>query len=577
MSEGHSRGHIVVFGFRGVARRIVHQLTAAGQDVVVVEADPSAAELATMSRYGAQFVESYRQTQETLDDAQVGQARAVVCAFNDDVQNIEVALLVRKRSPGARIVIQMANPAVGRALTGVATPGAVLQVAELAAPSFVEATINRTTHELDIDGHRFIVATHASEVSGTFRQLWGDLAPIAISGPDGTQARACPRRDDEVRVGDEVTLMGSPADFAAAGLTPLIVTGSRTGRSLRVRLREGISATINLLDTPLRIVVALLGALAALSFVFLLIGYREPDGTRMSGLDAVYFTAETIATVGFGDFYFRDQDDWLRIWAIVIILLGATLIAVATALLTNALVSRSLAQSIGRQRVTGMRGHIVLVGLGSVGSRVASELHDAGYEVAVIDSGEGQRFVPQMRSLGIPVLIGDATLAQTLDAAQVGRAQGVVIVTSDDLINIEVGLAAHDVLHGRDIPVVLRIFGRTVARELGDYVDAGTPRSIAELSAPWFVGAALGLDVLGTFYVGSSPFMAARVTITAGGPLDGTTVDRLGDRMRVVAIERLGAHGSLEYPPRRTTQLHGGDMAYLVGHHEVLFDVLQRA
>ena len=162
MADGAQRGHIVVFGFRGVARRIVHQLTSAGQDVVVVESDPTPAELATMSRYGASYVESYRQTQQTLDDAAIDEARAVVCAFNDDVRNIEVALLVRKRAPGTRVVVQMANPAVGRALQGVATPGAVLQVAELAAPSFVETTISRTTHEVDFGGREFVVSTLTS-------------------------------------------------------------------------------------------------------------------------------------------------------------------------------------------------------------------------------------------------------------------------------------------------------------------------------------------------------------------------------------------------------------------------------
>ena len=39
--------------------------------------------------------------------------------------------------------------------------------------------------------------------------------------------------------------------------------------------------------------------------------------------------------------------------------------------------------------------------------------------MAIIDGGEGQRFIPQMREAGIPVLIGDATLPETQDAAGV--------------------------------------------------------------------------------------------------------------------------------------------------------------
>ena len=36
----------------------------------------------------------------------------------------------------------------------------------------------------------------------------------------------------------------------------------------------------------------------------------------MTLLDAVYFTVETIATVGYGDFSFAEQASWLRVYAI---------------------------------------------------------------------------------------------------------------------------------------------------------------------------------------------------------------------------------------------------------------------
>ena len=34
----------------------------------------------------------------------------------------------------------------------------------------------------------------------------------------------------------------------------------------------------------------------------------------MSWADALYFTASTVATVGYGDFSFIDQRTWLRLW-----------------------------------------------------------------------------------------------------------------------------------------------------------------------------------------------------------------------------------------------------------------------
>ena len=50
----------------------------------------------------------------------------------------------------------------------------------------------------------------------------------------------------------------------------------------------------------------------------------------------------------------------------------------------------------------------------------------------------------------------------------------------------------------------------------------------------------------------------------------------LSARIRVVAIERAGAHGALEHPPRRDTRLAAGDDAYLAGPYEELLALLRR-
>ncbi|MCX6433319.1 MAG: NAD-binding protein [Actinobacteria bacterium] len=570
------RGHVVVFGFHGVGRRVVRQLANAGQQVIVVDPDADPTEQEDLQRWGVTYLVGYGLSQDTLHVACVGSALAVLCVTDDDVRNIRLALLVRDISPDVRIVVRMANASVGKALSSVTQPGAVLNVAELASMSFVETAVQRTTHAITLCGTEFSVATLPSPTSGTFGLLWGELAPIAVQPADGSPIQSGPSLDHEVQPGDLVTLLGTEQAFREAGLEPERDTLTAIGPTFRRRVKEALAAMSDAVDRPFRIAFAVLSALALLSVTVLTVGYEEPDGSRMSVLDAVYFTAETIATVGFGDFYFRDQGTWLRIWAIVLILLGATLVALATALLTNALVSRRLAQSLGRQRVTGMEGHIVVIGLGAVGSKVAMDLHDAGYEVAVIDSGEGQRFVPQMRAAGIPVLIGDATLPETQAAAGIHRAAGVAVLTSDDLVNIETGLAVRGVVGDRPVPIALRVFSKNLARVIGTGLDAGIARSIAELSSPWFVGAALGVDVLGTFYVGSALFIAVRLPVPAGGGLDGAAIRDLRTTTSIVAVQPAGAE-DLHFPPRPDTVLCAGDSVYLIGQYEDLLDLLQRA
>ncbi len=78
-----------------------------------------------------------------LDRAGLARARAVVCAERTEVQTLETALLVSERRPDIRVVVQLANAAVGAAVSEVTGPGTVLDVAALAAPSIVEACLGQ--------------------------------------------------------------------------------------------------------------------------------------------------------------------------------------------------------------------------------------------------------------------------------------------------------------------------------------------------------------------------------------------------------------------------------------------------
>ncbi|MEY4137337.1 MAG: hypothetical protein RL205_1465 [Actinomycetota bacterium] len=569
-------GHIVVFGFHGVGRRIVRQLSSIGHRVLVIDSQASLTEQEDLQRWGITYLAGYGDSEDTLSAASVTTALAVLCVTDDDVRNTRLALLVRDRSAEVRIVVRIANSAVSRALHEVAQPGAVLDVAALASPSFVETVLDRTTHELNLGGVEFIIDTISSRRDGMLRSLGSEFIPLAVRHEGDSSTTYLPADTHPVRDGDSITVIGTRQDYRAYGIEPETGPETSTGPNLRRRLRELVAAMNDAVDRPFRIAALVLATLFATSFVILISGYQEADGTRMDPLDAIYFTSETIATVGFGDFYFRDQPTWLRLWAVALILLGAALVAIATALLTNALVTRRLEQSLGRQRLTGMRDHIVVIGLGSVGSKVAADLRAAGHEVAVIDSGDGRRLIPQMRAARIPVLIGDATLAETQVAAGIERAAGVAILTSDDLVNIEMGLAVRGVIGEREVPIALRVFSRNLARVIGSGLDAGVARSIAELAMPWFVGETLGLEVLGTFYLDTTLFLAIGVSCEQGGRLEGVRPAEAGPTIRVVAIRRAHSSGTLEQVRPTSAPLTVGDRAYIVGPYQDVFAALHR-
>jgi Trk K+ transport system NAD-binding subunit len=343
-------------------------------------------------------------------------------------------------------------------------------------------------------------------------------------------------------------------------------------------LKRLTGAVTGIVDRPLRIALTLGLVLLVVSTVVLHLGYREPLGrSHLPLLDAAYFTVETIATVGFGDYSFAAQPTGMVVFGIFLIVAGTTLVTTMFALLTNALVSRRLAQSLGHGRIPGMRGHVVLVGLGSVGMKVLEGLLAAGAEVVVVERMESNPYLTEARALQAPIVLGDATLARTLDAVNLAEAAAVAILTSDDLTNIETGLAIRDHLGARwvDVPVVLRVFDRQLGHRLEQSFGFRHVWSTSAIAAPWFVGGALGLDVLFTFYVGNHPFLLARLRVSAGGGLDGLAMRELPGTVRVLAIRRASGSAALEHPPRRDTRLAPDDDAYLVGPYAELLEILR--
>jgi Trk K+ transport system NAD-binding subunit len=242
--------------------------------------------------------------------------------------------------------------------------------------------------------------------------------------------------------------------------------------------------------------------------------------------------------------------------------------------------SRRLSQATSRQHIRHLRRHFVVVGLGSFGIRVAGKLKEAGYSVVVIERNEANRYLSQAAALHIPVIIGDATLRTTLDAARVEHARAVAVLTEDDMVNIETGIVLREILgpeqtaNGRRIPVVLRIFDRDLGDAVGNRLEFNYVRSTVDLSTPWFIGAAMGLEVVGTFSVGQHSFMVGGLRVQPGSDLDGLRISELSTQTRVIAVERDGL--PTEVHPHRDTRLHAGETAYLVGPYHELLETLRK-
>jgi Trk K+ transport system NAD-binding subunit len=552
--------HIIVSGDDALATTIVAELNMAGASIVKIA---TAAELA---------------------DAGVSHALAVICVGDDDAMNLEIALLARKANPSVRVVARLANDVLREAVAADNRPGAILDVADLAAPSVVEACLAHTAHPLEAAGIEFVVSGTLAPHAATLREIYGDLAPVAVirgeSSPEPGLVMACPGRDLRVYPGDWTAMIGTADELASRGIKVPRRTGTRIRRPwVRRVLESAITLRSDINPMFLRAIgtalLLLLGSTVLLRFT-----YQRPPG--MTWVDALYFTTETIATVGYGDFSFVHQQTWLRLFAIMLMFAGVLVTAVLVAFIADLLLSRRFAYSAGRRRARHLRNHVIVVGLGSFGIRVVSDLAAAGHDVAVIERDTNNRFLSTADELDVPVIFGDATLRQTLESARVDHARAVAVLTQDDMVNIETGIVLREMLGPRampevvrpDIPLVLRVYDRALGAAVAQRFGFENVRSTVELAAPWFIGAAMGLQVLGTFSIGQRSFMVGGMHVAAGSELDGLQMFEVSTQTRVIAITRQDAPVKLH--PRRDARLRGGDTVYVVGPYRELLATLRK-
>jgi Trk K+ transport system NAD-binding subunit len=279
-------------------------------------------------------------------------------------------------------------------------------------------------------------------------------------------------------------------------------------------------------------------------------------GLELSWLDALYFVVTTMTTVGYGDISLKEAPAWVKVFGIFLMLSSAALLAATFGIITDYVLKTRLEQLLGRRRAN-MKDHIVLCGLGHVGIRVLEQLHGLGETVVVIDKDETCRYGDSARALGVTLLIGDLRTPATLEKAGIRQARSIIVVTGDDLVNLEVALNAREARP--DIRVVLRIFDHNLAAKIRSGFGLETTFSTSALAAPAFAMAAVDPAVVGSFFVGESLVLVLRLKVAPGSALDGVSVEAIGKRSGVAVLCHEGKGGERQLHPPETLVVRAGD------------------
>ncbi|HSQ56765.1 MAG TPA: NAD-binding protein, partial [Gemmata sp.] len=210
-------GHVVVCGLGNVGFRLVNELTAMGERVVVVDRSAEGAFIATVRRNGVAVFIGDAAVADVLMQANAGKAKAVIAATSSELANLEIALLVREMNSKQRVVVRLSDPQFAEAVRDAAEIRYALSIPALAAPAFAAALFGDRVHTLVTAAGRTLVVIEivvdedeAYLVGKSLRALSFDyrILPVAFAGRELAAAAS-----HRLQVGDRFTAVAELSDL----------------------------------------------------------------------------------------------------------------------------------------------------------------------------------------------------------------------------------------------------------------------------------------------------------------------------------------------------------------------------
>lgn len=254
------------------------------------------------------------------------------------------------------------------------------------------------------------------------------------------------------------------------------------------RARRAIDQLIGIFNpnySGARILVAgLLGLLA----IFIVDSVLLTTVLGLRAVDAIYGAARTLTTVA-GEPEVSAGPDSLKLASAAGMLLTIGFAAMFTAGLVQRLLDPRRATMFGRRSIP-RRGHVIVIGLGQVGLRLATLLREQGVPVVAVEVDPDAPNVRLARGYGIPVVIGHGEDRGLLRSVAVSRARALASVTSDELANVEIAVAARAARE--DLRVVMRIREGDIADETRALVRLGETCDVHALGGKELAGTLTG-------------------------------------------------------------------------------------
>lgn len=478
-----------------------------------------------------------------LKRAGIQHCRAILIVTQDENVNIETAIAARRLNPNVRLIVRSGKHNLNELLKQKLGNFAAFEPIELPAESFALAALGAATlglfkvgdrqlrvvkhqvavgddqfenlpiHKLHKESYRLLQHLPAYPIEPMPSELEPPLHKDGFSSKLGSLDLKLPEAetpeqifyqwdsDTRIRPGDtliyieeveqhKISQPSAPrAGWRLGQTVQMLVQGD--WRQTVTRAWAWINQERTRKVTSLGFLTAfLLGVLGAVLLKFTVAGMTW---------QAAISSAVILLLGGYGDIFGGLELSapipwWVQMICLLITAISILFVLSVLGLLADRLLSTRF-EFLRQRPPIPQTNHVVLVGLGRVGQRIAALLYEFRQPfVCLTHLKEQQDFMPQ-----VPLVYGP--IAKGLASVNLAQAKSLIVATDDQMLNLEVALTARNAASQVDrmLNLIIRAQNQRFCDHLTGLLPDAKAFCVYALSAEAFAGAAFGENILGLF------------------------------------------------------------------------------
>ncbi|GBE92519.1 potassium channel family protein [Nostoc cycadae] len=510
-----------------------------------------------------------------LEQAGIKQCRAILIVTSDECVNIAAAFAARSLNPQIRLVIRSAQDNLNELLQQSLGNFIAFEATQLPANSFALAALGCETRGFfNLDNR--LLQVFGVHINGSHRWSHCCLSEVntshrrvlvhARAGKPLAKGFYQWKPDAKLLPGDSIFYVEATENFTTHSPKQMNTFGQSWNEIVTEIKWQNLHHKLTQFweeSTQTRRV-AFIGALFLVILFLLGTLLYKSQYPEISWQDALN-VALVLSLGGYGDLFGQQTIPfvitwWLHLFSITMSVTGTLFVGILYALMTERVLSARFQFSKRRPRIP-KTDHVVIVGMGRVGRRVAELLQELKQPLVGVNTKDLEPgMLPQM-----PLVLGNINSALT--KVHIQTAKSVIVVTDDEVTNLEIALKARTVNPKANL--VIRTFDPRFSENVANLLPYARVLGVYELAAEAFVGAAFGENILNLFRLDNQTTLVTEYQIEADDTLNGKLIADIAYGYGLVPIFHLRAN---QYTPKF---MPSDDMRLIVGDRLIVLATIE--